>query len=107
MVRAALGPNARFVRDARDFRRWLLTTRNDLEAPARALAPAIGEVLRALEKTGPWCARMSGSGATCFGLYDTPEDARQAAADLAERFPDGWVAETILNGAGQERRATT
>ncbi|MCL9981964.1 MAG: 4-(cytidine 5'-diphospho)-2-C-methyl-D-erythritol kinase [Erythrobacter sp.] len=53
--------------------------RNDLEAPAIALCPVIAEVLAALHATKPWLARMSGSGATCFALYDTPE-ARDAAA---------------------------
>jgi 4-diphosphocytidyl-2-C-methyl-D-erythritol kinase len=55
--------------------------RNDLEAPAISLCPVIAEVLAALQATTPWLARMSGSGATCFALYDTPEarDAAQAA----------------------------
>jgi 4-diphosphocytidyl-2-C-methyl-D-erythritol kinase len=52
--------------------------RNDLEAPAISLCPVIAEVLAALRDTRPWLARMSGSGATCFALYDTPE-ARDAA----------------------------
>jgi 4-diphosphocytidyl-2-C-methyl-D-erythritol kinase len=60
--------------------------RNDLEAPAIALCPAIAEVLAALRETDPWLARMSGSGATCFALYDTPE-ARDAAAAA---MPPGW-----------------
>ncbi|MFM7377184.1 MAG: hypothetical protein ACKO1O_03495, partial [Erythrobacter sp.] len=53
--------------------------RNDLEAPAISLCPVIAEVLAALHATHPWLARMSGSGATCFALFDTPE-ARDAAA---------------------------
>ncbi|WP_296716320.1 4-(cytidine 5'-diphospho)-2-C-methyl-D-erythritol kinase [Erythrobacter sp.] len=53
--------------------------RNDLEAPAMSLCPVIAEVLAALQDSAPWLARMSGSGATCFALYDTPE-ARNAAA---------------------------
>lgn len=55
--------------------------RNDLEAPAISLCPVIAEVLAALRDTAPWLARMSGSGATCFALYDTSEarDAAQAA----------------------------
>jgi len=60
--------------------------RNDLEAPAVSLCPVIADVLAALAETNPWLARMSGSGATCFALYDTPEarDAAQAA------MPAGW-----------------
>ena len=60
--------------------------RNDLEAPAISLCPVIAEVLAALQATNPWLARMSGSGATCFALYDTPE-ARDAAAAA---MPSGW-----------------
>jgi 4-diphosphocytidyl-2-C-methyl-D-erythritol kinase len=60
--------------------------RNDLEAPAISLCPVIAEVLAALQATGPWLARMSGSGATCFALYDTPE-ARDAAAAA---MPRAW-----------------
>lgn len=55
-----------------------LAGRNDLEAPALALCPAIGEVLAALRQTGAWLVRMSGSGATCFALYDSAA-ARDAA----------------------------
>ena len=60
--------------------------RNDLEAPAISLCPVIAEVLAALQATNPWLVRMSGSGATCFALYDTAEarDAAQVA------MPSGW-----------------
>jgi len=58
--------------------------RNDLEAPAISLCPVIADVLAALADTSPWLARMSGSGATCFALYDTIE-ARDAAAAAMPR----------------------
>ena len=76
---------------------WLSTQRNDLEAPACRLAPAIAEVLEALRKT-PACllARMSGSGATCFGLFATPSEAETAARRLVAARPDWWVAPTRL-----------
>jgi 4-diphosphocytidyl-2-C-methyl-D-erythritol kinase len=64
-----------------------LAGRNDLEAPAIGLCPVIADVLAALRATDPWLARMSGSGATCFALYDS-EDARDAAA--ARISPDWW-----------------
>jgi 4-diphosphocytidyl-2-C-methyl-D-erythritol kinase len=70
------GPASRIAREGR----------NDLEAPAILLCPVIAEVLSALEATSPWLARMSGSGATCFALYDTPE-ARDAAAAA---MPKEW-----------------
>jgi 4-diphosphocytidyl-2-C-methyl-D-erythritol kinase len=60
--------------------------RNDLEAPAISLCPVIAEVLGALRATNPWLARMSGSGATCFALYDTTA-ARDAAAAA---MPPAW-----------------
>lgn len=60
--------------------------RNDLEAPAIALCPVIAEVLAALQATNPWLARMSGSGATCFALYNTIA-ARDAAAAA---MPAAW-----------------
>ena len=63
-----------------------LAGRNDLEAPALALCPAIGEVLAALRDTDAWLVRMSGSGATCFALFDSPE-ARDAAAS---KFSPAW-----------------
>lgn len=68
---------------------WLALTRNDLEPAARTLAPVIGQVLEALSATGASVARMSGSGATCFGLYDGPALAHAAAASLARH---GWWA---------------
>lgn len=67
-----------------------LNGRNDLEAPALALCPAIGEVLDAMRGTRPVLARMAGSGASCFALYDSDE-ARDAAAErIASAYPDWW-----------------
>ncbi|MEE4153869.1 MAG: 4-(cytidine 5'-diphospho)-2-C-methyl-D-erythritol kinase [Erythrobacter sp.] len=74
------GPASRIAREGR----------NDLEAPATALCPVIAEVLEALRETSPWLARMSGSGATCFALYET-RDARAAAeARIAKVHPEWW-----------------
>lgn len=72
-----------------DARAIALEGRNDLEAPAIALCPAIAEVLAALNETSPWLARMSGSGATCFALYDS-EAARDAAAAQVRADHPGW-----------------
>lgn len=69
--------------------------RNDLEAPARAIAPEIDEVLDVLAtQPGAMLARMSGSGATCFALFERREDCTAAAARLAQ--PGWWVCETAL-----------
>lgn len=69
-----------------NLREMALAGRNDLEAPALTLVSEIGDVLRALEQTGAWLTRMSGSGATCFALYDRPE--LRDAAKVA--MPAGW-----------------
>ena len=62
--------------------------RNDLEPAAIGLCPAIADVLAAMKETyGFLLARMSGSGATCFGIYPSPETARAAATALAR---PGW-----------------
>ena len=64
--------------------------RNDLEMPAIALCPAIGEVLETMRATEPRLARMSGSGATCFALYDTEAKRNAAAARVSDGQPDWW-----------------
>ncbi|MBB4630585.1 4-(cytidine 5'-diphospho)-2-C-methyl-D-erythritol kinase [Sphingosinicella soli] len=66
--------------------------RNDLEAAAVSLCPAIGTVLGALDGFGASLSRMSGSGATCFALFDLPSDAQAARAAIAAAYPDWWVA---------------
>ncbi len=86
-----------------DPARWtefLSRSRNDLEAPAIRLMPEIADVLRAL-RAGKGCvlARMSGSGATCFGLYDSAEDANGAAHTLGQQHPRWWVRATRLGSA--------
>ncbi len=70
---------------------WLRATRNDLETPAKALAPAIAEALDALRGTGAAFARMSGSGATCFGVFETADAAANAAKAIELARP-GWFA---------------
>ena len=78
---------------APDFLDWLAKQRNDLEGPAQTLAPVIGEVLSALAATpGAAISRMSGSGATCFALYRSKQDAANAVADIRRDHP-GWWAE--------------
>ncbi|WP_269220751.1 4-(cytidine 5'-diphospho)-2-C-methyl-D-erythritol kinase [Brevundimonas vesicularis] len=76
---------------------WLSVQRNDLEAPAVSLTPAIAEALRAVADTPDVAlTRMSGSGATVFGLYRTDAAAKAAAAILAEIHPSAWVRATCL-----------
>lgn len=76
----------------------LRSTRNDLEAPAAALEPEIGAVLAALRgRPEVLLARMSGSGATCFGLCATAEQAGWISASLQRDRPDWWVRPCVLN----------
>lgn len=67
-----------------------LAGRNDLESPALVLCPAIGDVLGTLRDTAAWLVRMSGSGATCFALYERHDVMRDAADKLACDRPGWW-----------------
>jgi 4-diphosphocytidyl-2-C-methyl-D-erythritol kinase len=72
---------------------WLGAQRNDLEAPAVALAPLVAEALAALAaQPGARLARMSGSGATCFALFADGAAALAAAEALRRARPSWWVA---------------
>jgi 4-diphosphocytidyl-2-C-methyl-D-erythritol kinase len=72
---------------------------NDLEPPAIALQPSIAGVLRALrERPGCSLARMSGSGATCFGLFSTPDEAVAAEQALSAQQQTWWVKATTFGG---------
>ncbi|MEO3428433.1 4-(cytidine 5'-diphospho)-2-C-methyl-D-erythritol kinase [Pelagibius sp. CAU 1746] len=76
---------------------WLAARPNDLQAAACRLAPAVVEVLAVLDGL-PDCllARMSGSGATCFGLFESEAAAHDAAEALVRQHPDWWVAPALL-----------
>lgn len=75
----------------------LADCRNDLTDAAIALAPGIKAVLSALEtQPGATLVRMSGSGPTCFGLFDTRENAEQASAKIGADHPDWWCRATQL-----------
>jgi 4-diphosphocytidyl-2-C-methyl-D-erythritol kinase len=72
---------------------------NDLEPPAMVLQPVIAEVLAALRQTaGCALARMSGSGATCFGLFGTAGEATAAEKALSAAQPKWWVKATTFGG---------
>ena len=77
---------------------WLAQTGNDLQPAAVALHPAIGHCLCELAALpGSRLARMSGSGATCFALFDDATAARAAARRLKARHAGWWVVATILS----------
>jgi 4-diphosphocytidyl-2-C-methyl-D-erythritol kinase len=87
--------------DFHSLRNWLGNTRNDLEAPARSIEPAIGEALKALDRAGSGFSRMSGSGATCFGLFETGNVAKRAAAAIRAKQPGWFVAATRSIPSGE------
>jgi 4-diphosphocytidyl-2-C-methyl-D-erythritol kinase len=72
--------------------------RNDLEYPAARLQPIIGKVILALNDAATCgLARMSGSGATCFGIYHTTADARLVADKISASQPGWWVQATTFS----------
>lgn len=81
------------------FLDWLAAQRNDLEPPACQLVPEISNVLAELgEASGCKLARMSGSGATCFGIFANDDLARAAHDDITGRHSDWWIALSIGQG---------
>jgi 4-diphosphocytidyl-2-C-methyl-D-erythritol kinase len=71
---------------------------NDLESPAMRIQPVIGEVISALNATdGAWLSRMSGSGATCFAIYENTAEAGRAAEKIRRDHPEWWVHSGVLS----------
>ena len=81
---------------AAEFCAWLKRQRNDLQRPAVAAEPRIADVLEALDAQAPLLARMSGSGATCFALFETLAAAQDCAAAIQARQRSWWVASGAL-----------
>lgn len=76
------------ISDLSDVHGW----RNDLTVPAIKIVPDIADVLESLDsQKNITCSRMSGSGATCFGLTKNLERAEAAAAAILRKQPDWWV----------------
>lgn len=78
---------------------WIGAQRNDLQATSTRLLPAIADVIKAID-TQPGCllARMSGSGATCFGIFPDRDSAEAAASAIYEMPHRWWVQSCILGG---------
>lgn len=92
--------------NARAFCDWLSGQRNDLLTPAIGIAPVIAEVLEIIGQTDCLYAGMSGSGATCFGLY--PPDRHSAKAARAALYvdkPEWWAAYGCLGGRTSQLRS--
>jgi 4-diphosphocytidyl-2-C-methyl-D-erythritol kinase len=87
------------VTDAADWPATIAGLRNDLEPAARQIAPSIGEACALLSAAGATVARMSGSGATCFGIFNTESEAMRAAESLVQQKP-GWYVQATMTTAG-------
>lgn len=82
---------------ARDLIAALAGCGNDLEAPARRIAPVVDTVLDALRALPSCClARMSGSGATCFALFDDCRASAAAGRALQRAYSGWWIKPTLL-----------
>jgi 4-diphosphocytidyl-2-C-methyl-D-erythritol kinase len=87
--------------DTADLLRLLDATRNDLEPPAIRLQPVIADVLNAIAALpGALLARMSGSGATCFGIFADADCCNRAAKTLGQAQPGWWVQATSVPESG-------
>jgi 4-diphosphocytidyl-2-C-methyl-D-erythritol kinase len=84
-------PSMSHTGTAADWIAAMLTMRNDLEPPARVIEPSITAVSDMLSGTGASLVRMSGSGATCFGIYAEDGERDAAAAFLSKRHPNWYV----------------
>jgi 4-diphosphocytidyl-2-C-methyl-D-erythritol kinase len=108
---AALPSLPKRLDDPATLMEWLRAQRNDLQAPAIAAAPIIADVLAVIAATGAGLTRMSGSGATCFGIYETAHEVQAASAQISAQNPNWWIAPCQINGrvnvAPQAMRATT
>jgi 4-diphosphocytidyl-2-C-methyl-D-erythritol kinase len=105
---AAFSGTAQFKdipRDTGELTAMLKARSNDLAAPALALMSEISAVLRALEASDHCLlARMSGSGATCFGIFPDRDSARKTAADILAAHPDWWVIQSHIPLRRDRRR---
>jgi 4-diphosphocytidyl-2-C-methyl-D-erythritol kinase len=82
-----------------EWMQYLAAGRNDLESAASEVSNEVGQVRTALQKAEPTplLVRMSGSGACCYGLYETAADAAKSAAAITQAHPHWWVVSTKLS----------
>jgi 4-diphosphocytidyl-2-C-methyl-D-erythritol kinase len=96
VIRAPAWPEA--GSSVEDWVEMLAASSNDLEAPAMRIQPVIGDVISALSATnGAWLVRMSGSGATCFAIFENTADAQRAAQKIQLNHPQWWVHAGLLS----------
>ena len=84
--------------DARVTLESIVAGGNDLQPAALRIAPPVGAALERLSRVpGALAARMSGSGATCFALFDNPRDVAAARGMIVADRPEWWVKATGLS----------
>jgi len=88
--------------DPAELLEWMRLTRNDLEPAALSLVPEIGSVLGLLRAEGALIARMSGSGATCFGIFEHQEAAERTRQAIAQKHPYWFVCATETSASTGE-----
>ncbi len=89
--------------DRHDLEQMIIDGRNDLEDAACKLVPGIASILSTIGLTrGCLAARLSGSGASCFGLYRNLCEAEVAGADLAAAHPDWWIRSALIGRCNSE-----
>lgn len=93
-------PDPEGIDDKDRFLKWLAGTRNDLQPPAQEMVPDISQCVSALQLAGAQFARMSGSGASCFGVFSDAAAASLAAGKLRADRPDWFIAATRTISAG-------
>jgi 4-diphosphocytidyl-2-C-methyl-D-erythritol kinase len=94
---AGAPPALPLLNDAKDAAAYASQGRNDLEAPAIALEPAVDAVLATIRRLdGCLLSRLSGSGPTCFGLFPSEDAAARAAVEIASAHPGWWALATTL-----------
>ena len=93
--------------DARDWLTWLSSLRNDLELPARLLQSRIAELSGLMKDTGAALVRMSGSGASCFALYETEAQASAGMERLTAARPQWFFMQTRTIGGREHDNAGT
>jgi 4-diphosphocytidyl-2-C-methyl-D-erythritol kinase len=86
-----------------DWMLFLRTSRNDLEPPARSLVRDIDQISNLIGSQGALLTRMSGSGATCFGIFTSAEMAQTAAANLRRQKPEWYfqAVQTVGRNTGE------
>lgn len=87
-----------------DLAEWLRGTRNDLHDAALSIAPGVADAIATLQDHGALFARMSGSGATCYGLFAGTSQAEDAAGGIKARRP-AWFCVATTTTASRKARA--